>query len=53
MRAHGISNLTDPNYRGHVKIGLGTGVDMNTPGSRPSSRCAILFLIDTLAGATW
>ncbi len=31
MRAHGVPNMPDPNSRGHLDIGPGTGVDVNSP----------------------
>ena len=31
MRAHGISTMPDPDSRGHLDIGPGTSVDVNTP----------------------
>ena len=35
LRAHGVSNMPDPDSRGHLDIGPGSGVDVNSPGSRP------------------
>ncbi len=31
MRTHGVSNMPDPDSRGHLDIGPGTGVDVNSP----------------------
>lgn len=31
VRAHGVSNMPDPDSRGHLDIGPGTGVDVNSP----------------------
>jgi hypothetical protein len=31
MRAHGVSNMPDPDSRGHLDIGPGTGVAVNSP----------------------
>jgi hypothetical protein len=31
MRAHGVSNFPDPDSRGHLDIGPGTDVPVNTP----------------------
>jgi hypothetical protein len=31
IRAHGVANMPDPDNRGHLDIGPGTGVDLNTP----------------------
>jgi hypothetical protein len=31
IRAHGVSNMPDPDSRGHLDIGPGTGVDVNSP----------------------
>ena len=31
MRTHGVSNMPDPDRRGHLDIGPGTGVDVNSP----------------------
>jgi hypothetical protein len=31
MRAHGVSNTPDPDSRGHLDIGPGTDVDVNSP----------------------
>jgi hypothetical protein len=31
IRAHGVPNMPDPNSRGHLDIGPGTGVDVNSP----------------------
>jgi hypothetical protein len=31
MRAHGVSNMPDPDSRGHLNIGPGTGVPVNSP----------------------
>ena len=30
LRAHGVSNMPDPDSRGHLDIGPGTGVDVNS-----------------------
>jgi hypothetical protein len=32
LRDHGVSNMPDPDSRGHLDIGPGTGVDVNSPG---------------------
>jgi hypothetical protein len=31
MRAHAVSNMPDPDSRGHLNIGPGTDVDVNSP----------------------
>jgi hypothetical protein len=31
IRTHGVSNMPDPDSRGHLDIGPGTGVDVNGP----------------------
>jgi len=31
IRAHGVSNMPDPDSRGRLDIGPGTGVDVNSP----------------------
>ena len=31
MRTHGVPNMPDPDSRGHLNIGPGTGVDVNSP----------------------
>jgi hypothetical protein len=31
MRAHGVPNMPDPDGRGHLDIGPGTAVDVNSP----------------------
>ena len=31
LRAHGVSNMPDPDSRGHLDIGPGSGVDVNSP----------------------
>jgi hypothetical protein len=31
IRLHGVSNMPDPDARGHLDIGPGTGVDVNSP----------------------
>jgi len=31
IRAHGVSNMPDPDSRGHLDIGPGTDVDVNSP----------------------
>lgn len=31
MRAHGVSNMPDPDSRGHLDIGPGTDVDIDSP----------------------
>jgi hypothetical protein len=31
LRAHGVSNMPDPDSRGHLDIGPGTDVDVNSP----------------------
>ncbi len=31
IRAHGVSNMPDPDSRGHLDIGPGSGVDVNSP----------------------
>jgi hypothetical protein len=31
IRAHGVSNMPDPDSRGHLDIGPGTGVDVDSP----------------------
>jgi hypothetical protein len=31
IRAHGVSNTPDPDSRGHLDIGPGSGVDVNSP----------------------
>jgi hypothetical protein len=31
LRAHGVSNMPDPDSRGHLDIGPGTVVDVNSP----------------------
>jgi hypothetical protein len=41
MRAHGISNFPDPDSRGHVNVGPGTGVDVNTPQFQAAYRVCV------------
>jgi hypothetical protein len=31
IRSHGVPNMPDPDSRGHLDIGPGTGVDVNSP----------------------
>jgi len=31
IRAHGVANMPDPDGRGHLDIGPGSGVDVNSP----------------------
>jgi hypothetical protein len=31
IRVHGVSNMPDPDSRGHLDIGPGTDVDVNSP----------------------
>jgi hypothetical protein len=38
MRAHGVSNMPDPDSRGHLAIGPGTGVAVNSPRFRAAFR---------------
>jgi hypothetical protein len=32
IRAHGVSNMPDPDNRGHLSIGPGSDVDVKSPG---------------------
>jgi hypothetical protein len=41
MRAHGISNFPDPDSRGHVNVGPGTDVDVNTPQFQAAYRVCV------------
>jgi len=38
MRTHGVSNMPDPDSRGHLAIGPGSGVDVNGPGFQTAYR---------------
>jgi hypothetical protein len=41
MRAHGISNFPDPDSRGHLNIGPGTDVPVNTPQFQAAYRVCV------------
>jgi hypothetical protein len=38
IRVHGVANMPDPNARGHLDIGPGTGVDVNGPAFQAAYR---------------
>jgi hypothetical protein len=40
MRAHGVSNMPDPDSRGHLDIGPGTDVDVDGPGFQAAYRAS-------------
>ena len=51
IRAHGVPNMPDPDSRGHLDIGPGSGIEVNSPRSRPPTRHASRgSLSDGLAG---
>jgi hypothetical protein len=41
MRAHGISNFPDPDSRGHINVGPGTDVNVNTPQFQAAYRVCV------------